>query len=113
MDCTGIKSLTVGANVTRIEESVFRRAKNLEWVVIGAQVKALGMEAFSSCDRLQSVFYGGTKEDFEKISILSDHLEEGYVITSRVDISNATMYFYSETEAEGCWRYVDGVPTVW
>ena len=27
--------------------------------------------------------------------------------------NNAPKYFYSETYVDGCWHYVDGVPTLW
>jgi hypothetical protein len=58
---------------------------------------------------LQSIYYGGTEEDWTKITIE----------TSNSDLLNATRYYYVENEEDlpadngNYWHYVDGVPTAW
>jgi hypothetical protein len=55
---------------------------------------------------LTSVYYTGTAEEWNAISIDSKNTY----------LTSATRYYYSETlptKAGKWWHYVDGVPTVW
>ncbi len=67
--------------------------------------------AFYSCSRLTSVYYTGTPEEWDAISIHSIDGDNSYLTT-------ATRYYYSETEPDYTdgnhyWHYVDGVATPW
>ena len=65
---------------------------------------------FDNCSKLTSVYYGGTAEDWAKISIDSYY---------NAGLTSATRYYYVENESDlpdddgNYWHYVDGVPTVW
>ncbi len=100
-------------SVTSIGMWAFSNCSSLTSVTIGGGVTSIGEEAFSLCSGLTSVYYEGTSEQWSEISIGSYNW----------GLTNATRFYYSETEpslnGEGTaydgsyWRYVDGVPTAW
>ena len=73
----------------------------------------IGDDVFRDCDSLTSVYYKGTAEEWDEISISS-----GSAL-----LTDATLYYYSESEPNlnvdgtayvgNYWRYVDGVTTPW
>ena len=75
------------------------------WVA-GNSVTSIGELAFYGCNSLTTVYYGGTAEEWAGISI-------GY---DEYDLTDATRYYYSETQPTTTgdyWHYVNGVPTKW
>ena len=85
---------------------VFQRCDNLASITIPDSVTSISIYAFYSCENLTSVYYTGTASEWEKIEI--DFYNS--------DLTDATRYYYSETQptdSGNYWRYVDGVPTVW
>lgn len=89
-----------------ISDGAFLECENLTNVIISDSVTSIGEYAFSNCDSLTDTYYKGTKDSWKLISI-SNYNDP---------LTNATRYYYSETEptTEGYfWHYVDGVPTVW
>jgi hypothetical protein len=101
--CTSLTSILLGNSVTIIDMDAFSGCTLLQSVVIPNSVIIIDMAAFNSCTLLKSVYYKGTAEEWAQISISGKN----------ECLMNANIYYYSETEASGCWRYVDGVPTVW
>jgi len=89
--------------VTEVAEEGFFTYTALKNVSIPSSVKNIGDCAFYNCVNFTSVYYGADATAWDGISIGSD----GDSLTS------LSRYFYSETAQEGCWRYVDGVPTLW
>jgi hypothetical protein len=85
----------------------FENCTSLECVTIGNGVTNIGEGAFNECQSLSTVYYKGASEDvWEEISI-------GW---RNEELTNATRYYYSETQptAEGnYWHYVDGEPMLW
>ena len=82
--CTSLTSIEIPDSITIIESSAF----------------------FSFSTSLEAIYYGGTADDWSKISIGSNNYS----------ITEAIRYYYSETqpsEAGNYWHYVNGVPTVW
>jgi hypothetical protein len=105
-DCTNLTSVTIPDSVTSIGNSMFNGCTNLTSVTIPDSVTSIGECAFNSCTSLTSVYYTGTAEEWNTISIGS----------SNEYLTNATRYYYSEsqpTEDGNWWHYVDGTPTVW
>jgi hypothetical protein len=84
----------------------------LKSVVIGSGVTTIGYSAFGNCDSLTSVYYKGTEEDWNNISINYNALLDGneYLI-------NATRYYYRETQPMkkgNYWHYDEnGDVVVW
>lgn len=84
---------------------MFYRCTSLASVTIGNGVTEIGDSAFYDCEALQTVYYVGTEENWKSISISSDDNDA---------LTSATICFYSETEAVGCWYYdEDGNITEW
>ena len=93
----------------------FRSCSSLTSIEIGNSVTSIGENAFFGCSSLTNVFYKGSAEDWNKISIGNNNAA----------ITSDTRYYYSETEpalnAAGTdydgnyWHYdTDGkTPVVW
>jgi hypothetical protein len=105
--CCNLTSITIPNSVTSIDVAVFSDCYNLTSVTIPNSVTSIGSDAFYRCSKLTSVYYSGTEEEWNNISISS---------TNNYYLTNATRYYYSEnqpTKNGNWWHYVDGVPTVW
>ena len=104
--CSSLTSVVIGDSVTSIGYGAFYNCSSLTSVVIGDSVTSIGSYAFGDCSSLTSVYYKGTESEWSAISIGSDVFYN----------TNATRYYYSETEpisAGRYWHYVDGKVTVW
>ena len=81
---------------------------SLTTIMIPADVE-IHYETFDGCSSLETVYYGGTEQEWEELyANLDCSVNENFV--------DATHYYYSQsqpTEEGNYWRYVDGVPTVW
>ncbi len=92
--------------VTRIGHTAFKSSKNLTSIEIPSSVTSIAQGAFEGCSSLTSVYFGGTSERWSLTSIgLFNY-----------NLTNATLYYYSETKPTATgnyWHYVDGVATVW
>lgn len=80
----------------------------IRYMIIPSGVTMIGMDAFSSCTLLTTVYYGGESEtDWSSISIG----------TNNTYLTNAQKYYYEEdlSKATGLshWRYVGNTPTAW
>ena len=53
--CTGLTSITIGADVTSIGQNAFLRCSSLTSITIGAGVTSIGFNAFSGCSGLTSI----------------------------------------------------------
>jgi len=105
-NCNNLTNITLSDGVTSIGNNAFYGCKSLASITIPDSVTSIGSYAFEYCTSLKSVYYGGTSEEWEVISIGS----------SNSSLTNATRYYYSATEpatSGNYWHYVDGVPTKW
>ncbi len=101
--------------MTSIGYKAFRDCRGLTEIIIPDSLTYIGKSAFIGCDSLKSIFFNGTAEKWNNIS----------VGTGNESLSDAVKYFYSETEpslnADGTeydgdyWHYdTDGVtPVIW
>ncbi len=105
--CAGLTHIVIPHGVTSIQGSAFASCHGLTSVIIPESVTTIATYAFSFCSQLNTVYYGGTAEDWETMVMTSYH----------ASLMNATVYYYAPDgapDAEGnYWRYVDGVPTPW
>ncbi len=105
-NCHSLTSVTIPDGVTSIDQFAFDNC-DLTSVTIPNSVTTIGYGAFSSCDFLMRVYYKGTAEAWEQITIHSNNTA----------LSSATWYYYSETkptEAGNYWYYdQDGNIAVW
>ena len=67
--CTGITSITIGNGVTSIGNSTFVGCTGLTSITIPNSVTSIEGWAFCDCDGLKDVYYTGSKDEWEAISI--------------------------------------------
>ena len=53
----------------RIEKSTFENCESLTTVTIGSKVNFIGMSAFRNCTALAKVYYKGTEEGWNSMTI--------------------------------------------
>ena|GEM_PF-5809243 len=70
-ECISLASVTIPSSVTEIEWEAFLGCTNLTSVTIPNSVTSIGGYAFTYCTNLKDVYYAGTEEQWNKISIAS------------------------------------------
>ena len=98
--CNKLVNVTIPDSVSFIGFNAFKHCIELTNVTIGSNVSIIRSGIFVDCEQLQKVYYHGTAEEWNEISINSDNS----------NLTSATRYYYSETkpEVEGnFWHYND------
>ncbi len=67
--CTGLTSVTIPDSVTSIGGYTFELCTGLTSVTIPDSVTSIGSSAFFYCESLTDVYYGGTEEQWNAVSI--------------------------------------------
>ena len=67
--CTSLKSVTIPDGVTYIGASMFMECTSLKSVSIPASVTRIDATAFIGCDSLTDIYYSGSEEQWNSISI--------------------------------------------
>lgn len=80
-DCYGISEITIPSGVTSINHSSFSCCFNLERVTILGNITNIGTDAFYECDSLTNIYFAGTEEDWNAITV-----EEGNEILDSVTV---------------------------
>ncbi len=113
--CSKLTNLTIGNGVTSIGHFAFYYCSGLTSITIPDSVTSIGNYAFEYCGGLKTVYYKGSAEQWDKISIYG----------SNNYLTSATRYYYSKTEpalnSDGTaydgnyWHYdTDGAtPVIW
>ena len=65
--CESLASITIPDSVTSIGEGAFLNCTSLENITIPDSVTSIGEWAFSNCTSLKTVYYAGSKEDWENL----------------------------------------------
>ena len=110
-ECSSLTSIEIPNGVTTIGGYAFSGCSGLTSVTIGNSVNSIGDYAFYECSGLKTVYYKGSANEWDKISI--DNTDY-----SNSNLKRATRYYYSETkpmESGNYWHYdADGVtPVSW
>ena len=71
--CTSLTSITIPDSVTSIGFGAFWCCSSLKSIVIPDSVKYIGENAFHQCDSLTTVYYTGTEEQWNAITIGSQN----------------------------------------
>ncbi|MBP5445997.1 MAG: leucine-rich repeat domain-containing protein [Acholeplasmatales bacterium] len=100
---TKLQTIVIPDSVTEIGNYAFYGCTALTKVVLGPSIETIGYGMFNNISGNIDVFYKGSQEDFNDITIGSNNTK----LTDNV-------YYYSEEEQEAgsrYWHYVDGVET--
>ncbi|MCM1392884.1 MAG: leucine-rich repeat domain-containing protein, partial [Ruminococcus sp.] len=68
-DCTSLTSITIPDGVTKIVLGAFCGCKLLTSIIIPDSVTSIGGYTFYDCSKLKDVYYMGSREQWENISI--------------------------------------------
>jgi len=82
--CSSLTSVTIPDSVTSIGDSAFEDCSSLTSITIPDSVTSIGERAFIYCSSLENVYYCGTVEQWNNISISSGNVE----------LTNATINFH-------------------
>ncbi len=97
--CPYITNVTLPDSLKEIGEMAFMNCPNLEYVILNKDIERIYENIFRGNTNV--IYYKGTEEDFENITIYDDSLFD-------FDI-----YFYSEAEKGDFWHFDEsGNPTV-
>lgn len=114
----GLLAITIPDSVTVIEESAFFGCKNLAALYTSndSMLTTIEHQAFYACEALKTVVipdsltsvagYAFDDTPHKNIFLFST---DGWKYVG----SSGVLYFYSEIEKDGCWHYMDGLPTTW
>lgn len=69
--CSNLNSIKIPSNVTSIAYNTFEYCRRLSEITFGKNVTSIGESALSDCTNLKDIYYSGTEEDWNKISISS------------------------------------------
>lgn len=86
--CESLTSIILPENLTTIGQSAFYNCIRLESITISENVTHIDKNAFYNCSNLSTVYYGGTEEEWNAISIGSNN----------DDLTNADIIFLGEAE---------------
>lgn len=110
--CSSLTTVKIGNGVKTISSGAFSDCCSLVNITLPKSITSIQEKAFNGCNNL-TVFYKGTVEDWEKISIGSYNDA----------ITSAARYYYSETEPKSgsdetgydgkYWHYINGEITIW
>ncbi len=67
--CKALKEVTLGNNVETIGMEAFEECRSLTSVSIPLTIKTIGLHVFHNCTSLKDVYYAGTQEEWNAISI--------------------------------------------
>lgn len=67
--CDDLWSVNIGRGVTVINENAFHQCTSLEFIILGQSLTTIKNQAFYGCDSLTNVYFNGTIEDWNYISI--------------------------------------------
>lgn len=108
-DCSNLSSVTIPGSVTNIGYEAFYNCSSLISVIIPDSVISIGDSAFSNFDSLNTIYYSGTQEQWNSISIDSNNqalenaaieyktiTNDGNLKVKDLEITADTIYFYVE-----------------
>ena len=71
--CTNLQSIVIPSGVTTIGGQTFQGCAELKTITLPISVTTVADYAFSGCTKIQHIFYAGSQQDWNKISIGSNN----------------------------------------
>ena len=68
--CGNLTSITIPEGVTSIGITAFKNCTSLTSVTVPASVTDIGKNAFDNCSRLDTVYYGGSEEQWNNVNVV-------------------------------------------
>lgn len=105
-ECPALTSIIIPDKVTKLDSTMFFKCTSLTYVVLPSGITDIGPEVFHTCSNLDTVYFKGTAEEWNNISV-------GY---SNESLLSAEICFYSQsrpTSSGNFWHYVNGIATKW
>ena len=106
-----ITKVTLPANIDGIHSSAFYNCTSLtDVILLSTYPPVIFSNAFNGCDNLRNVYFGGTKENWDKVS--------DRIYKSNEHFLSSAFYYYSENKPSSSsnqyWYFdEDGKVTVW
>lgn len=95
--CAALTSVVIPDSVTVIRENAFEECSKMQTITLPASLTSVEDSAFNGCTALKSIFYYGTPEQWELVSVATGG-------NGNDDFIAAKCYFYSPEEP------TDGMP---
>ena len=108
--CINLKEIVIPDGIYSIANNTFKNCTSLISIVLPNSIIKIGSNSFLSCDSLTYVYYKGTKEDWDCISIASgSYIYHGNICYYSKEKPN------NENEYLVFWHYdEDGItPVIW
>ena len=67
--CKSLLTVKIGEGITTIDSEAFSNCTSLETVILGKNITNINSSAFSSCSKIANVYYTGTEEQWNAITI--------------------------------------------
>lgn len=67
--CSGLKGITLPNGLSEIDRSIFQNCTSLEKVTFGKNIKVIVQNAFENCNSLTDVYFNGTEEQWNSITV--------------------------------------------
>ena len=82
-NCPNLENVVLGSGLTSVPKTAFRRCISLKTITIKGKITSIGNDAFNECTALTDVYYTGTEEEWNAIT----------VGTNNTPLSNATIHY--------------------
>lgn len=105
--CSNLTSITIPDSVTSIESITFYGCDSLTSITIPNSVTSIGDYAFMGCDSLTDVYYSGSEEEWNSITIGSEN-EKLY----DSDVTIHYNYKLPDSEKQGVYQFFN-MPLSW
>lgn len=103
--CSDLINVTINGNVKTIAKDTFKGCSNLYQIVLMSDVESVEKYAFDGCTKLEKIYFGGTKDQFEEISIADGNAEfENAIVFYNYNLSCSHKYSVSVYKEATCTK---------
>ncbi len=120
--CTSLTEIIIPNSVDDILDNAFWGCTSLKTVVMGSKVQSIGDYAFKHCTSLTNIKFGNSLTKIGQYAftgctsltaIYMEHTSSTGLILDHNWNNSKPVYYFSETQKHGTWRYVNNTPMPW